>query len=165
MSLNEDYVCQLEARIKALEESHRREHARAEAWCQAVVQLARDIGLWDVDDPVEGADPKVWQAIVAAAKNQKPLADKVRALEAQLATSQANEAVCHCGSLVTEHTQSDNHGPVEREYPCQFAVLLQDAPCTCPDFVDDGGWAFPSHDEGNPECYRNRAIQLLATRQ
>lgn len=37
---------------------------------------------------------------------------KIRKLEAQLKESKANEAICHCGALLSDHTQSDNHGGV-----------------------------------------------------
>lgn len=43
---------------------------------------------------------------------------KIRKLEAQLKEAKANEAVCHCGALLSEHTQSDNHGAVPMVHPC-----------------------------------------------
>jgi len=44
--------------------------------------------------------------------------DDVAALKAQLSESRKNEAVCHCGALLSEHTQSDNHGAVPMDHPC-----------------------------------------------
>lgn len=43
---------------------------------------------------------------------------RIRKLEAQLKESKANEAVCHCGTLLSKHTQTDNHGATPMVHPC-----------------------------------------------
>ena len=35
------------------------------------------------------------------------------------------EAVCHCGTLVSQHTAGDGHDPVEMRQPCEFEMELQ----------------------------------------
>lgn len=40
----------------------------------------------------------------------------------QAEEAQANEAVCHCGLTMSQHTASENHSAVEMEQPCPFAA-------------------------------------------
>lgn len=35
------------------------------------------------------------------------------------------EAVCHCGTLVRQHTAGDGHDPVEMRQPCEFEMELE----------------------------------------
>lgn len=54
-----------------------------------------------------------------------------------------NEAVCHCGSLISEHTVNDGHAPVEMRAECKFERLLDRSVATLiayPVGQDDGSW-------------------------
>jgi hypothetical protein len=44
----------------------------------------------------------------------------------QLAESQANEATCHCGRLLSEH-RFEEHTAIEMPHPCPFAQQLAEA--------------------------------------
>ncbi len=69
-----------------------------------------------VSDLEDESDPDALLAVHMSAVADSN--EEVRKLKAQLEESRKNEAVCHCGALFSEHTQSDNHGAVGMEHPC-----------------------------------------------
>ncbi len=51
---------------------------------------------------------------------------KLAEANAKLKEAKKNEAVCHCGAYVSEHTQADNHGAVDMEHPCPNEEKLRE---------------------------------------
>jgi hypothetical protein len=49
------------------------------------------------------------------------------ALAVELEKAKANEATCHCGLLMSEHTQFDNHSAVEMRQPCPNTTRAAEA--------------------------------------
>jgi hypothetical protein len=50
---------------------------------------------------------------------------RIEKLEEALTRAQ-NDAVCHCGSPVSEHSWGDGHMPVPMEHPCPYEKTLRD---------------------------------------
>ena len=76
--------------------------------------------------------------------------EEIRKLKAELEESRKNEAVCHCGALFSEHTQSDNHSAVGMKHPCPNEEKLREfgthlSPCNF------GEWAGVCK-YGNDDC-------------
>jgi len=73
-------------------------------------------------------------------KQQTTLAER----DAEIERLKQDEAVCHCGLRISEHTQMDNHSPVEMKLPCPNegraeaaeAEIERLAKCNTP-FTDD----------------------------
>jgi len=64
-----------------------------------------------------------WKWVMNGIQNMKI---KLAKVTKERDEAKKNEAVCHCGALFSEHTQSDNHGPVEMTPPCPNEEKLRD---------------------------------------
>lgn len=88
---------------------------QAKAWCDAVVELARQMSLWAPDDLVTEADPKVWREITHAAVNHAvvcrerdaAIAERDAAAAAVTTLSAAAEALLNAMDDGAEHTRTE----------------------------------------------------------
>lgn len=96
-------------------------------------------------------------------KEDAALANRmVDAAKTELAEAKRYEGVCHCGTLLSQHSLADEHMAVEMQPRCPFEqeltevkALLLDAPCTC---TEPDGLGLVTHDPLNRGCYRVRVI-------
>jgi len=105
------------------------EKVQRELWAEYEKQIHERVHGLTVeayDCIYEGEPPEErevrWKWVMNGIQNMKLELEEAKAqlvvAHEKLIEAKKNEAVCHCGALFSEHTQSDNHGPVAMEHPC-----------------------------------------------
>jgi hypothetical protein len=76
-------------------------------------------------DPPMDVEHTIRSKSIACADHLPSAIARIEKLEEALTRAQ-NDAVCHCGSPVSEHSWGDGHMPVPMEHPCPYEKTLRD---------------------------------------
>lgn len=117
---------------RAVDAEAERDQLRAEVEREKARADRAEARMSVIDAANRSPDPCAWERLKDAAVRATSERDQMRAeverekeradkAEAALAVSRQHEAMCHCGVLLSEHTQSENHGAVQMDPPCPDA--------------------------------------------
>ena len=97
----------------------------AEHVVDCIVSLRAENAVLSADNIVLTQSKDNWEC---ACKANDAVVEKLKvenaALREQLKASKRNEAVCHCGDLVSQHHMGSGHSPVPMPEECDYAAEL-----------------------------------------